>query len=319
MGLLLPDVWTWDFWVADDGERYHLFFLRAPHSLGDPDLRHFSARVGHAVSRDLRAWDLLEDALLPGEPPAFDDLATWTGSLVRAGDGTWVTAYTGISRAEGGRHQRIGLATSADLSTWTKHPGSPVLVSDPTWYEDLASSPWDEEHWRDPWLLRDPGGDGWHMLLTARARTGPADDRGVVGHARSPDLVHWQAQPPLSRPGAGFGQLEVPQVEVVEGRPVLLFSCLRDQLSRARRERDGHGGTWCVPADALLGPFDVRRAVRLTDEGSYAGRLVRDRSGAWVLLAFDNVVDAAFRGGTADPVPVRWARDGSRLVLDGTP
>ncbi len=28
--LALPDSWVWDFWFADDGELYHLFFLHAP-------------------------------------------------------------------------------------------------------------------------------------------------------------------------------------------------------------------------------------------------------------------------------------------------
>jgi len=60
------------------------------------------------------------------------------------------------------------------------------------------------------------------MLLTARAGRGRDDDRGVIGDARSADLLTWQVEPPLSRPGSGFGQLEVPQVELVDGRPVLI-------------------------------------------------------------------------------------------------
>jgi hypothetical protein len=27
----LDDYYVWDSWVADDGKRYHLFFLQAPH------------------------------------------------------------------------------------------------------------------------------------------------------------------------------------------------------------------------------------------------------------------------------------------------
>ena len=27
--------------------------------------------------------------------------------------------------------------------------------------------------WRDPWVFPDPAGDGWHMLITARAAAGP--------------------------------------------------------------------------------------------------------------------------------------------------
>jgi len=66
--------------------------------------------------------------------------------------------YTGSSRAEAGRIQRIGLATSADLNSWVKHDG-PVL-------EALA---------------------------------------------------------PVTEPGAGFGQMEVPQLVEHGGRCYLLF------------------------------------------------------------------------------------------------
>ncbi len=52
----LPDSWVWDFWFADDGERYHLFFLYASRALHDPDRRHLRASIGHAVSDDLVSW-----------------------------------------------------------------------------------------------------------------------------------------------------------------------------------------------------------------------------------------------------------------------
>ena len=32
--LRLEHDWVWDSWVADDGERYHLFFLKAPRCTG---------------------------------------------------------------------------------------------------------------------------------------------------------------------------------------------------------------------------------------------------------------------------------------------
>ena len=63
-GLSLADSWVWDFWFADDGERYHLFFLRASRALLDPDRRHRRASLGHAVSTDLRHWTLRADALV---------------------------------------------------------------------------------------------------------------------------------------------------------------------------------------------------------------------------------------------------------------
>ena len=310
--LRLPDAWIWDFWFADDGRAYHVFFLKAPRRLADPELRHFNVAIGHATSQDLTDWTVAADALAPAAGPAFDDLATWTGSVVRGPDGTWHMFYTGGSHTPAGVKQRIGMATSADLYIWHRHPASPVTESDPRWYEQLG--PGRDEAWRDPWVFADPGGDGWHMVVTARSGRGHVGQRGVLGHARSADLVRWRVVPPLSRAETGFWHLEVPQVEVVADRPVLIFSCLPGQLSPGRREASGPGAIWCVPADSVVGPFDTSRAVPLAGEELYSGRVVRDRAGQWVMLAFRNVEAGSFVGEISDPMPLRWAADGSALV-----
>lgn len=314
----LPGSWVWDFWFADDGEQYHLFFLYASRALQDPDARHYRASIGHAVSTDLVSWTQVADALVRSDGPAFDDLATWTGSVVRHPDGTWFLFYTGSSLAADGKNvQRIGYATSPDLEVWTKAPG-PALEAAAPWYETLDSGAWHDEAFRDPWVYADPDGDGWHMLVTARAPHGAAEGRGVIGHAWSPDLRRWELRPPLSEPSAaGFGQLEVMQVEVVDGRPVLLFSCLAEHASEARRSTTG--GTWAVPAESLTGPFDVEAAYPLTDDRLYVGRLLRRRDdGQWLLFAFHHTgPDGAFVGGVTDPLPVAW-REG-RLTVDTAP
>ena len=197
MALSLPDKWVWDFWFALDGDRHHVFYLQAPRSLGRSDLRHRNASIGHAVSTDLRAWTVLPDALAPGEPGSWDDLATWTGSVIER-DGRWHMLYTGISTNDSGLIQRIGLATSDDLVHWTKHPANPVLEADGRWYELLDLTRWRDQSWRDPWLFVEPDGAGVHVLLTARSPRGPADGAGVIAHARSADFVHWEVLPPLT-------------------------------------------------------------------------------------------------------------------------
>jgi beta-fructofuranosidase len=313
--LRLPDSWAWDCWIADDGERFHLFFLRASRALIDPERRHRRASVGHAVSTDLRSWTLVADALVPSDAPAFDDLAIWTGSVAREPGGAWRMVFTGASRSDDGLIQRIGTATSTDLMTWERESASPIAELDPRWYERLGDSDWHDQAWRDPWLMADPDGRGWHLLVTARSADGPVDDRGVVGHAWSPDLETWETRPPLSAPGAGFGQLEVCQVEVVDGRPVLLFSCLRGELAASRRLPGMSGGVWAAPADGPLGPFHLDRAHLVTDDRFYAGRLVRDRAGDWQLLAFRNRgADGEFVGEISDPMPVRWDGHGRLTV-----
>lgn len=306
--LVLPDSWTWDFWLADDGVRYHVFFLRASRALLDADRRHRRAGIGHAVSHDLRDWTLLPDALVHADPPAFDDTATWTGSVVRDPSGGWRMFYTGISRAENGQVQRIGSAYSDDLTSWNRVPTQP-LEADSRWYgkHGFDSGLLLHEAWRDPWVYPDAEGNGWHMLITACASAGDKHDRGVIGHATSPDLRRWTVRPPLSRPGAGFGHMEVMQVEVVDGRPVIIFSCLRTDMSAVRCADGQTGGTWAAALDTTLGPFDLTTAQPLTGPALYAGRVIRDRAGQWVLLAFQNAdSDEAFVGGLSDPIPIHW-------------
>jgi beta-fructofuranosidase len=193
--------------------------------------------------------------------------------------------------------------------------------ADPRWYETLDSGAWREEAFRDPWVFADPGGDGWHMLVTARANHGPADDRGVVGHAWSADLRTWEPRPPLSAPGQGFGHLEVFQVEQVDGRAVLLFSCTDADFSAARRAVGGAGGIWAAQAASVLGPFEIANAQLVTDESLYVGRLLRRRDdGEWVMFAFHNLApDGSFIGSISDPMPVRWNGRELDVQLEAVP
>jgi beta-fructofuranosidase len=305
--LELPDSWIWDFWFADTGAEYHVFFLRASRALHDPDRRHRRASVGHAVSTDLRHWELLADAIVPADEPRWDDLAIWTGSVIDGPDGVWRMFYTALSRADHGAVQRIGVATSTDLTDWTTR-SEPLVVADGRWYEQLGDGVHDNEFWRDPWVFAADG--AWHMLITARGRSGEAEDRGVLGHAVSDDLEHWRTLPPASSTGAGFSQLEVPQTVVVDGTPTLVFSCLGPELAGQDRQSRA-GGVWALAAPSLTGPFDVAGAHRLLDESFYVGRLVADRDGHWQVLAFHNI-DAAgrFGGRLSDPMPVHWVSPG---------
>lgn len=313
----LPEAWVWDFWIVDDGDRFHLFFLYASRALRDPDARHFRASIGHAVSTDLTDWTRVTDALVRSDSPGIDDMATWTGSVTRGADGRWYMFYTAVTGAPGGRNvQTITYATSSDLYEWTK-AAAPVLTADPRWYEPLTDDrQWGDEAFRDPWVFPDPDGDGWQMLITARANRGPVDDRGVVGHATSSDLVNWTLRPPLTAPGQGFGQLEVCQTVEIDGGHYLLFNCLDTELSTGLRAAGVSGGVWLARADSALGPYDIAGAQMVTDRSHYVGRILRDRSGRWVFLAFRyDAPDGHFLGGITDPRPI-VIRDGRLVFCD---
>ena len=311
----LPDCWVWDFWTAEDPgatDGHHLFFLKAPRLLGDPDLRHFHASVGHAVSADLTRWTRVADAIDPQPAPAFDDRATWTGCVVKDEAGGWLMFSTGISSSDPGLVQRVGVSTSPDLMTWTRSPYA-LLEADERWYarrrgEDL------DEHWRDPWVICDDTGL-WHMYLTAQAPEGIGP--GVVGHATSPDLCTWEVQPPLSSPTGRFDQLEVISLHQVEGRWVLLFSCMHPEMPGSD---PGSGGVWSVPVEGPGSPVDIDRAVRVTTERLYVGKLVSTRDGKARFLAFENRRDdPAFVGGIINPCRVTWNDAGTGLRLVDAP
>jgi beta-fructofuranosidase len=315
MGLRLEDAYVWDSWVADDGDRYHLFFLTAPRA-GGPGARHAKAVIGHATSIDLVDWHLEPEALRPS-PGAWDDLALWTGSVVRADDGLWWLFFTAINtRGHGLRDQRLGAATSPDLMTWTKVGDGPVLEADARWYKTLPEDAAASETWRDPFVLRDPDGDGWHMVVTARGLDAPPNADGVLAHAVSDDLTHWTLRPPLTTP-AGFGQLEVAQIRDVGGRWVLLFTCHPQEQAPETVARWGEHSTWSVLSDSALGPWDIASARPFTAEPAlFAAPLVRRRDGSWALIGFRNLeaegIDA-FE--IVDPIPVE-VRDGALAAID---
>lgn len=291
MPLSLNDQWVWDFWIADTGTEFHCFYLQAPRSLIDPDLRHEHATVGHAVSVNLIDWRRAEDALLPGPAGAWDDRAIWTGSVVHA-NGAWHMLYTGTSTVEDGAVQRIGLATSTDLRSWSRHPLNPLIEADGRWYEQHDPAIWPHLAWRDPWIVRDEGGGGWHALITARAKSGPSNRRGVIGHAQSSDLVNWTVRPPLSSP-VRFHHLEVPQVFRIADRWHLLFSV----------DQPRGGRTYACGARSPLGPFEIAGARPLGSALLYSGRAVTARDGQPTLLGFLNTRDdGSFIGELSDPI-----------------
>ncbi|MGV1004718.1 MAG: glycosyl hydrolase [Candidatus Nanopelagicales bacterium] len=321
MPLEVPEFWIWDSWIAQDGPTYHLYFLQAPRALGEGHLRHTAAQIGHASSLDLREWTYHGIALGPGEPGSWDDLALWTGSTVRGDDGVWRMFYTAINtRGHGVRSQKIGVVESTDLHNWRRVSDQPLLEADPRWYQTLGD-PADlraSETWRDPFVFREPAGAGWHMYICARQPGAERFDDGVIGYATSPDLRTWQLQPPAAMP-AGFGQIEVAQARLVQGQPVLAFTCHPDEQAQATKERFGEFCTWSIPGASLIGPWDIAQARPFTAEPDlFAAPLVADPSGQSVLVGFVNLEPKGLLSfDIIDPIPVRLAADGTLEAVPG--
>ncbi|MEO6653109.1 MAG: glycosyl hydrolase family 32, partial [Ilumatobacteraceae bacterium] len=251
-----------------------------------------------------------------GRAGTFDDFTTWTGSIIRR-DGEWVMVYTGTARAERGLVQRIGVATSPDLLTWTRLDGA-VLAADPAHYDLLDTELWGDEAWRDPWAFVDPDDGQIHVLVTARAGPGDYFDRGVIGHARTADLRNWDTLSPLDVRATGFGQLEVPQLFGFADRWYLLVSSDTSTQSPTRRATGPGTGTYYFVADAPCGPFEmIGNGALVVDAigSSYAGRVHTDSDGVTWFLDWERCApDGSFVGRLSRPRQLHARPDGSLYV-----
>ncbi|KPP91434.1 MAG: beta-fructofuranosidase SacA [Rhodobacteraceae bacterium HLUCCA08] len=324
MVLQLPDHWIWDSWYAHDGQRWHGYFLKAPKSLINPDLRHWNVTQGHAVSDDLVNWDHKGTCLGPAPEPAWDDFTTWTGSVVQDAAGLWHLFYTGTSRADEGLYQRIGHATSEDLHHWQRlGDGLCLDLTGPTadaYEADHAKGFWHDRAMRDPWVMRDPQGEGWLMYFTARA-PGVAEPNagGAIGLATSDDLVTWVLQPPVFV--GGYGQLEVPQVFDVDGRWYCLFCTSAEHFSKAQADAIPGGpvtGTHYLIGEGPRGPWRIAPGPFLDGDlpcRRYAARIVRTDRGLRIMGFADHAEDGHFGGYVMDPEEVVIDADGRMRVL----
>ena len=308
--LALENHWVWDSWYCWQGDLLHAFYLKAPKSLGDPNLRHHNAFVGHSTSTDGISWTHHADALLPGEAGDFDDLAIWTGSVLWH-DGEWHLFYTGIEQRTRGRVQRIGHAVSQDLFEWQRVQDTPILQASAPSYATAETDPRAEEPFRDPWVFRHD--DEWHMLVTARSSKGSIG-RGNMAHATSSDLNNWNLRSPLIN-DSGFEQLEVFQIVRVAGKWFVIFCTGAIDIHRDDVEKCY--ATYSAPAEGPLGPFDLSQATPITPGGGvYAGRVVQFPDESHRLLGFlDNGKLGGFQGVICDPLPLVVNQDGV-LVLD---
>ncbi len=303
--IVLEDRWVWDSWYVADAGVMHAFYLAAPRSLGDPQLRHANATVGHSVSTDFVNWTALPDAVAPGAVGDFDDLAIWTGSVVRDGD-TWHMFFTGVERTTMARVQRVGHAVSDDLVTWNRVSRSPAVTADARWYSTAGGTGSNDEPWRDPWVFRTPDDGLWHMLVTASHSD---SDHGTIGHCVSSDLHAWRVEEPLVT-NSGFRQLEVTQLVEVGERSVLVFcAAASDVLDGAV---PAITATYSAPADSPLGPYHLDRAEPIGNGGIYAGRVVTNSAGEPVLLGFvESGLPGGFGGVIADPIRLELTERGT--------
>jgi len=305
--------------VFSDG-LYHLFYLVLPNH----DF------IAHAISDNALNWRRVDNALFIGDPGSWDDLMLWTMHVTADPHqpGRWRMFYTGLSRRDQGRKQRIGLAHSNDLFRWRKAavnwedrrgandpqrvkqgrakrasaapsrikaqqaPDSCFpLEPDPQFYESSLD---DERNWisfRDPFYYQQDH-QGW-LLTAARVNNGPLIRRGCVGLMEETSPNHFRQLPPLHAPML-YDDIEVPNLFRVDGEYYLIGS-LREDAKIRYWHTTAIGEPWRNYYDNVL-----------LSKGNYAGRVCYDPQG--ILLWNFYTQDIGNRANNLLPPPKRIER-----------
>ena len=165
--------------VLKDGGQYYLWY-GGYEVREDPPL---TLQIGLATSSDGINWSksLANPVLSPGTSGEWDEGWVESPSVVKVGS-TFHMLYSGVNLVS---EYRIGLATSPDGVTWTKHPSNPGLSPEP-------ANSWENAFVYAPSILHD-GAEFKMWYVGLNATTFLSEVR--IGMAASPDGVTWTRSP----------------------------------------------------------------------------------------------------------------------------
>ncbi|MBN1349739.1 family 43 glycosylhydrolase [candidate division KSB1 bacterium] len=223
---------------------YHLFYLKdyrniASHGEGTPWF--------HLVTRDFVDFEELGEAIPRGAADS-QDLWIFTGSVIEH-DKLFHIYYTGHNShfANTGKPVQVIMhATSSDLKSWTKDIefglGAP------------ASSEYEPDDWRDPFVFRNDEQSEYWMLIAARRKNGPSRHRGLIALASSPDLHQWRIREPFWAPNLYYTH-ECPDLFRIGEWWYLVYSTFSERHVTHYRMSKSLDGPWLAPANDA---FDTR-------------------------------------------------------------
>lgn len=230
---------------------FHLFHLIIPNH----------DYIAHAVSKDGINWTRVKNAMFVGEPGEWDDDMLWTMNVQRSQSG-FTMYYTGLTRRDNGRIQRIGMAKSSDLYNWKKVDEAPYpIASAGPHYESPQDNPRTWVSFRDPFFFRH--GEDEYLTMCARTNQGAVHRRGCAGIAHKTNGGDWELLPPLHWPRV-YDDVECPCVFSIGDLWFLVGSIREDVQVRY----------WY--AYHPLGPYQARSENVLFPKGNYATRVAYD-------------------------------------------
>jgi hypothetical protein len=230
---------------------WHLFGITHPEP-GDPQNE---TEFAHATAPDLHGpWTKQAPALTVDSTAPYNETHLWAPDVIE-NNGTYYMYYCG--GGPDSTNSEINLATSTDLSTWTRLPTGPLFT--------------DGFDARDPMVTR--VGSQWVMYYDATST--PSGGNHIVAYRTSSDLIHWSNRATAytdPQTGTGAGGTESPFVFQHDGWWYLFIG-----------PRPGYVGT---DVFASRDPLHFDLSQQVGHIASHAAEIVPDAAGnVWISAA----------------------------------
>lgn len=262
-------------WVGDlipyyeDGI-YYAFYLHDPRCKPD---EYAEETTWHLVTtKDFVSCNYLGEAIPRGDENAPNRNA-YTGSVVKAADGTYYvyyTAYNAEVKINGKSIQSVMRAKGRDLYH-LENDEDFLFTADDSIYESFD--------WRDPYVFFHEEENCYYMLLAARIKNGGGLRGGCIGLCKSKDMETWTHEKPFFDPHM-YITMECPEVFKMGKWWYLVFSTFSDRFVTHYRMAESLQGPWIIPEDDV---FDARAnyAIKTASDGEkrYAFGWVPTRKG----------------------------------------
>jgi hypothetical protein len=200
---------VWDFCLVENNGLYVLFYGAVPMSDTNPSA---SDDIWRTTSSDLVHWSP-PISVLSVVDATWESRALWAPDVVHdEATGLWWMAYTGVDEL---RNQRLGMAYSGNLTSWSRSPLSPIQEPSPPTFFYYPAGGWSE--CRDPYLFWQDG--AWRLLSTVRVPGDHPEGHGALAIATAQTMHAWSEPTVFLESGSATPEasLESSQYHVREG------------------------------------------------------------------------------------------------------
>ena len=200
---------VWDFCLVENNGLYALFYGAVPMSDANPSA---SDDIWRTTSSDLVHWSP-PISVLSVVDATWESRAVWAPDVVHdEATGLWWLAYTGVDEL---RNQRLGMAYSSNLASWSRSPLNPIQEPSPPTFFYYPASGWSE--CRDPYLFWQDG--AWRLLSTVRLPSDLPEGHGALAFATAQTMHAWSEPTVFLESGSATPEaaLESSQYIVREG------------------------------------------------------------------------------------------------------